>query len=226
MNKIILILNTCFFNFRNVPSDSEFEDEDGEIVLPQPVKAPGNVVDNTSSIVLHELGPRLTFQLIKIEEELMNGEVLYHDMIQKTNEEIEELRKDREKKKKIKEQRKKIQAENKKKNDQVKEERKRKIKSQTEDGIIPDFAINEESENEPDDDAEYYEQAVGEKPDEELFTKNIVSTRPFVPKSFKFAKKRKNETSKGKDSSRDRGVEPKKRKIDNKAKKKNFKKSK
>lgn len=155
------------------------------------------MVDNKSSIVLHELGPRMTFQLIKIEEELMNGEVLYHDMITKTDEEIEELRKEREKKKKLKEQRKKLQAENKEKNDKLKEDRKRKLKSQTEDGKIPDFAINEESENEPDNDAGYYEDAVGEKPDEDLFTQNIVSTKPFVPKSFKFAKKRKREDKKG-----------------------------
>lgn len=183
------------------------------------------MVDNKSSIVLHELGPRMTFQLIKIEEELMNGEVIYHDMISKTDEEIEELRKEREKKKKLKDQRKKLQAENKQKNDKIKDDRKRKIKSQTEDGKIPDFAINEESENEPDDDAKYYEQAVGEKPDEDLFTQNIVSTRPFVPKSFKFAKKRKSEDKK-KGGGGGGGSDSKKRKTDKGSNKKKISKRK
>lgn len=92
-------------------SDSEFEDEDAQVVLPQ--KVPGNLIDNKSSVILHELGPRITFQLMKIEDGLLNGEVLYHDSIVKTEEEVEQLKKEREKKKRLKEQRRQRQEENK-----------------------------------------------------------------------------------------------------------------
>lgn len=45
---------------------------------------------------LTELGPRLTLQLMKIEEGLLDGEVLYHDLIHKTEEEKLEIQKKRE----------------------------------------------------------------------------------------------------------------------------------
>ncbi|KAH8250520.1 hypothetical protein KR026_002627, partial [Drosophila bipectinata] len=66
-------------------SESEAEDdEQSHVVLAQTLKSKGNLEDNKSSIKLHEIGPRLTMQLIKIEEGLLTGEVLYHDHVVKT----------------------------------------------------------------------------------------------------------------------------------------------
>ena len=43
-----------------------------------------------------ELGPRIRMELIKIEEGLVDGEVLYHQFIQKTEEEKKIIRQRRE----------------------------------------------------------------------------------------------------------------------------------
>ena len=37
---------------------------------------------------LTELGPRLTLQLVKVEEGICEGEVMFHEFVQKTDEEI------------------------------------------------------------------------------------------------------------------------------------------
>lgn len=41
---------------------------------------------------LYEIGPRMKLMLIKIEEGLMTGEVMYHKFIQRTPEEIKALK--------------------------------------------------------------------------------------------------------------------------------------
>lgn len=61
---------------------------------------------------LVELGPRLTLTLIKIEEGLMDGAVLYHSIVKKSKEEIEELNAKVSKLRRLKEMRKKEQAKN------------------------------------------------------------------------------------------------------------------
>ncbi|EDO34519.1 predicted protein, partial [Nematostella vectensis] len=61
-------------------SESEAEDpEDSKVTLPQSVPGRGNIKSQKSAIRLTELGPRLTLQLVKIEEGLCSGEVLYHE---------------------------------------------------------------------------------------------------------------------------------------------------
>ena len=55
-------------------------------------------VENLLFYRLTEIGPRMTLQLLKIEDGIANGEVLYHSVIQKTSEEIEQLKELREKK--------------------------------------------------------------------------------------------------------------------------------
>lgn len=153
--------------------------------------------NNKSAVRLQEIGPRMTLQLMKIEEGLLTGEVLYHDHIVKTEEEKEALRKMVEKKKKLKEQRKKQQAEN----------RARKLKEQQ----IQDKKSNENNENSAevdyeesagindiDDDAVYYKDEVGEDPDEELFksTEPASRKRPKLPYSMKSKKPRLDEKGK------------------------------
>lgn len=78
-------------------SESEFEDDpNAHVTLSQKLISRGNVEQGKSAIRLSELGPRMTLQLIKIEDGLLDGEVLYHELIIKTDEEKEEIRKRRE----------------------------------------------------------------------------------------------------------------------------------
>lgn len=81
-------------------SESEAEDDpQNHVTLSQKIASRGNVATGQSAIRLSELGPRLTLHLIKIEDGLLNGEVLYHDSIHKTEEEKEEIAKRRDQKK-------------------------------------------------------------------------------------------------------------------------------
>lgn len=137
-------------------SESEYEDDEtNQVVLPQTLKSRGNVANNKSAVRLHEIGPRLTIELIKVQNELFDGEVLYHSRIVKTEEEIAELKKAREEKKRLKDLRKKIQSENVAKKE----------------GQKPDQKHNQDEEEAVDDDADYYRKEVGEEPDEGMHFK-------------------------------------------------------
>ena len=59
-------------------SDSEADDEEAHVTLPQDLRGNRNVKAGRSAIRLVELGPRLTMELLKIEEGVCEGEVLYH----------------------------------------------------------------------------------------------------------------------------------------------------
>ncbi|XP_053950003.1 protein Peter pan [Anastrepha ludens] len=171
-------------------SESEMEDDEhSQIVLPQTLKRKSNLEDNKSAIRLYEIGPRLTLQLIKIEEGLLTGEVLYHDHILKTEEEKESLRKNIEKKRKLKEYRKKVQEDNRTRNLREQEAllgKRRKNKNNT--AAIGDDA---KEDSEPENDVEYYKEEVGEEPDEELFkADNKSRKRASLPRSIKFKNKK------------------------------------
>ncbi|XP_055325773.1 protein Peter pan-like [Sitodiplosis mosellana] len=204
-------------------SESEYEDdENNEVVLPQTLSSRGNLENNKSAIRLHEIGPRLTIELIKIQNDLFTGEVLYHNSIVKTEEEIAELKKVREEKKRLKERRKKIQNENVAKKEQQKGEHKKRSIS----GAVKSEQVNEEEH--VDNDADYYREAVGEEPDEELFhAPNTTGgrKRAFVPKQMKYgkdkdAKRRKVDADDSKSSHKG----PKKfNKTDDKKQKQDFK---
>lgn len=103
-------------------SESEFEDDEtSRVELSQQLASRGNVTEQQSSVRLVELGPRLTLDLIKIEEGLLDGEVLYHKLVEKTDEEKKAIREARERRTKEKERRRKEQAKNvmKKKNKEI-----------------------------------------------------------------------------------------------------------
>lgn len=75
-------------------SDSEFEGEQEEVELTQDIHKKGGCIrGEKSNVRLMEIGPRLSLELIKIQEGIDDGEVLYHKHISKTNEEIMEIRK-------------------------------------------------------------------------------------------------------------------------------------
>merc|ERR1739844_289755 len=163
-------------------SESEGEDDEAShVTLPQALSSRGSgTAGNESSVRLVELGPRMTLQLLKIEDGLLDGEVLYHDFIEKTDEEVKEIRIKREKKRKEKEKRKRVQDENVKKKEKEKEEHKQKSldgmkKPDIDKATLPEGEdwmgeqADDNSQPSDDDDEEWYRKEVGEKPDKELF---------------------------------------------------------
>lgn len=169
------------FLTKSTVSESEAEDDpNSHITLPQKLSSRGNHENSTSAIRLSELGPRITLQLMKVEGGLLDGEVLFHEFIHKTEEEKLQIQKRRDEKKKLKEKRKKIQAENKKKKELKKEELKEKSMK----GMYKKKELVEESVVEEDDDAQYYREEVGEEPEKELFERKVGQKRQhkFVPR--------------------------------------------
>ncbi|KAH8033417.1 hypothetical protein HPB51_012273 [Rhipicephalus microplus] len=73
-------------------SEAELDGASNQIILPQKICSRGNVLNQQSSVRMVELGPRIKLKLVKIEEGLMTGEVMYHAFIQKTPEQIKALR--------------------------------------------------------------------------------------------------------------------------------------
>jgi len=166
-------------------SESEAEDDEGShVTLSQKLSSRGNFANSKSAIRLSELGPRITLQLIKVENELLSGEVLFHEFIHKTEEEKLAIKKKREQKKKLKEKRKKLQEENRKKKEVQKQEHKEKslkgIQKKRENDMLLQKIAKESAEKSEleDDDAQYYREEVGEEPDKDLFQTKVTTKRP------------------------------------------------
>ncbi|XP_038046395.1 suppressor of SWI4 1 homolog isoform X2 [Patiria miniata] len=158
-------------------SEAEQEGPDNEVTVPQSMSSRGNIAAQKSAIRLVEIGPRMQLQMVKIEEGMCEGEVMYHQFVQKTSQEIAEARTLRLQRMKAKEKRKKLQKANVDSKTKQKEEHKQKsldgIKKKTEQEEKSSVkAVGEEQEEEEvDDDTEYYRQEVGEDPDPALFPK-------------------------------------------------------
>ena len=170
-------------------SESEAEeDETSHVKAPQGLSVRGVVGGATSSVRLVELGPRMTLRLVKIEEGLLDGEILHHEFVEKTEEEKKEIRENRERRKREKEKRKKEQEKNIRKKSLEREDHKKKSlagmekkeeKEKSWQGQkVAEYkkemkkSGDEGVEISDDDDAKYYEQEVGTKPDKDLFSKN------------------------------------------------------
>nr|XP_022319167.1 suppressor of SWI4 1 homolog [Crassostrea virginica] len=150
-------------------SEAELDGDHNEVVLPQDIKSRGNIRTAKSAIRLTEVGPRLTLQLIKIEDGVCQGDVMFHELVQKTEKDIQKIRALRESKRKLKELRKKQQAENVRKKALQKEEHKqnslRGMSKEADDVEEPELP----DDSDEDDDAAYYKEEVGQAPDPELF---------------------------------------------------------
>lgn len=180
------------FLTKGTVSESEAEDDPAShITLPQKLSSRGNHASSKSAIRLSELGPRLTLELIKVEDGLLDGEVLFHEYVHKSEEEKLLIKKKREEKKKLKEKRKRIQEVNKRKKEFQKQEQKEKSlkgmhKKKENEILLQQVAKESVEENnlEEDDDAQYYREEVGEEPDKDLFERKVGDKRPkkFVPK--------------------------------------------
>ncbi|XP_058128822.1 protein Peter pan isoform X1 [Anopheles ziemanni] len=180
-------------------SESEVDDEESHVVLPQNLNR-GNLEDNKSSLRLHEIGPRITMRLMKIEDDLMTGEVLYHDCIEKSAIEVEAMRKKRAQQRKLKEMRKQKQAENIKKKENKKEDHRAKTSAQEKsnqinetDKLLLKDAEEAVGELSDEDDREYYRDAIGANPEDELFDSahKGARKRPFIPKGSSYSLKPK-----------------------------------
>ena len=196
----------------SLTSDSEGEDdESSRVMLPQAVTSRGNLPQEQSSVRLVELGPRINMKLIKIEEGLFDGEVMYHSHVQKTEEEKKAIRISLEKRKKEKEKRQKEQAMNvkKKEDEKIKNKKKslagmqKKLSGMEEvpkgfEGLKTKDPNEEKVENghSDDDDEEYFRKEVGQAPDKDLFDKNL-KRRSSSSRDVRFKKKRKMNSTTG-----------------------------
>jgi ribosome biogenesis protein SSF1/2 len=89
-----------FFSGGNLSeSEAEFDGPDSMVQVPEEDKKSNSSKSSTSAIRLYEIGPRMKLKLVKIEEGVCDGEVLFHDLIQKTPEEIAALKENLKKKK-------------------------------------------------------------------------------------------------------------------------------
>lgn len=96
------------------------------------------------AVKLVELGPRLKLRLIKVEEGLCEGRVMWHDYIKKSEEEVKSLDKNWAKKKKEKEERKKQQRENIEKKKEEKAKARAEGRGGEDDGDEEDVDMDDE----------------------------------------------------------------------------------
>ncbi|KAK6170878.1 hypothetical protein SNE40_019168 [Patella caerulea] len=179
-------------------SEAELDGPHNEVTLPQNVFGRGNIKSAQSAIRLKEIGPRLTLQLIMIEEGFCDGKVLFHEYVKKTEAEMKQIRKLKEQKRSLKEARRRQQELNVVKKAKLKEEHKERSLQ----GIRKSNQMKKEAESllgdidntksgkdvEDDDDVDYYEKEVGIKPAPELFAgmkRKRKTDSKVLPKRFK-----------------------------------------
>ncbi|KAM4880215.1 suppressor of SWI4 1 homolog isoform 1-T1 [Sylvia borin] len=166
-------------------SESEAEPDGTQNVLelPQNCAGRGNTVTQQSAIRLTEIGPRLTLQLVKVEEGLGQGNVLYHGLAPKSEAELQRLVARKEQQLQVKAERRRRQEQNvERKRQQRERHRERSLAGMGRapgdpggdpggDSDVEDPGAPEAGEEEPsdEDEAEYYRQELGEEPDTDLF---------------------------------------------------------
>ncbi|XP_053157938.1 suppressor of SWI4 1 homolog [Hemicordylus capensis] len=195
-------------------SESEAEQDGSHNIteLPQAYAGRGNMKAQQSAVRLTEIGPRMTLQLIKVEEGLGQGNVLYHSFIHKTEEELQEALARKEEKLQLKAKRRhKQEADVERKQEQRQAHRKKSLegikrkkkKQQAEEGDSdaedPGMQEDQKADEPSDDDTEYYRQEVGEEPDEDLFPQRTKRKRG-PGQSMKPRKKHKCNPSAGEES--------------------------
>lgn len=124
-------------------SDSEPEDGSNTVVqLAQNYVGKGNKSQGKSALKLVELGPRLCLELIKVEQGLSSGNVMFHAHIKKTPEEAKAIVEKAEVKTKLKTQRRQEQERNverKRKLGEEKRDAKKRRKQEREDAAMDDL---------------------------------------------------------------------------------------
>lgn len=188
-------------------------DDDEKVELPQDYVGRGAAKNQQVGVRLLELGPRLTLELLKVEEGVCDGPVLYHALVSKTDEEAAQDAATRQARIDAKEARKRAQEENVARKRSTKDEKAARRKRRREggegaageadssrdvDGMEGDMSSDGgdgADEGQGPTDAEWYEREVGEAPEEGLFgrgqkaQKRAKSDEP--PAKHKFARKSK-----------------------------------
>ena len=149
-------------------SDSGVEDLPEHLIDHQKVEKTKNAVR------LKELGPRISLQLLKVENGFLNGQVLYNRYIKKNEDEIEQLKQKKLHEKRLKERRRKQQEEN----------IKRKQQQQAEEEEENDHQKKQSNEM---NDIDWYRKEVGEEPEIGLFDKR---NKKFNPSKKKFKRQK------------------------------------
>ncbi|XP_058677413.1 suppressor of SWI4 1 homolog isoform X2 [Ammospiza caudacuta] len=179
-------------------SESEAEPDGPQNVLelPQNCAGRGNAVTQQSAIRVTEIGPRLTLQLLKVEEGLGQGNVLYHGLAPKGEQELRELQAWRERRLQVRAERRRLQEQNlERKRKQREQHRERSLAGMGRAPGVPpgvptgatstgdtaggpggDSDVEDpgapgpgEAEASDEDEAEYYREELGEEPDADLF---------------------------------------------------------
>jgi len=167
-----------FLNKDGDVSESEAEDNTETVGVSQKLTKLSKGLEEVG-VKLVELGPRLRLQLIKVEEGMCDGEVLFHKLVEKTPEEKLRIRKKRILKKSQKTARKREQEMNiDKKRKEKEQHRKRCFEGM---GHVRD----QKNQDAEDNDREWYRKEVGEEPDEDQFNPQQSSTRSSNPSKRK-----------------------------------------
>ncbi|TRY83751.1 hypothetical protein DNTS_003964, partial [Danionella cerebrum] len=207
MNKLEDISELLMKGVNLSESEAEQDGDHNITELPQVCSGRGNMTSQQSAVRLTEIGPRMTLRLVKILEGMGDGKVLHHSFVTRTEEEIQELLNKKEARLKEKEERKRKQEQNvalkKEKRDLNKKKslegmaKKWKQEKQGSEDEVEDPGAQEDKPpaEESEDEAEYYREAVGEDPDEDMFPGAKRKRRP--DKSLNPFKKRKLATEKG-----------------------------
>ncbi|XP_006875220.1 PREDICTED: suppressor of SWI4 1 homolog [Chrysochloris asiatica] len=177
-------------------SEAEPDGEHNTTELPQAIAGRGNMRSQQSAVRLTEIGPRMTLQLIKIQEGVGEGNVLFHSFVHKTEEELQAMLAAKEERLRLKAQRQDQQAHNVQRKREQREAHKKKSlagmkraraeaggDSDAEDPGAPleTEGTGQPEEEEEEDEAEYFRQAVGEEPDEDMFPRLTKRRRPAGP---------------------------------------------
>ncbi|KAK9807808.1 hypothetical protein WJX72_010030 [[Myrmecia] bisecta] len=163
-------------------SESEGEEAEASRVTLAHDMGKGNLASRQSRIKLQEIGPRMELEIVKVEEGMCAGQVLYHSYIQKTAAEKAQLTQQQQEKDsadQLKKERRKEQEENVRKKEAAKraaaapaagqQAKRRKM--------WWDQELEHANDHSDDDDTKYYKEEVGEEPDEDyaLGTKSTSS---------------------------------------------------
>ncbi|XP_014448365.1 suppressor of SWI4 1 homolog [Tupaia chinensis] len=174
-------------------SEAEPDGEHNITELPQAVAGRGNMRAQQSAVRLTEIGPRMTLRLIKIQEGVAEGNVLFHSFVHKTEEELQAILAAKEERLRLRAQRQDVQAQNVRRKREQREAHKKKSlagmkrtradgDSDAEDpGAAPEAEGAGRREEEEEDEAEYFRQAVGQEPDEDMFPGAAKRRRPAGP---------------------------------------------
>ncbi|KAJ7520800.1 hypothetical protein O6H91_19G023400 [Diphasiastrum complanatum] len=163
-------------------SESEIENEASKVQLPDEYGR-GNHTSQQSAVKLHEVGPRMTLQLVKVEEGLCSGAIMFHEYVKKTPEEIAALKDQIEKKEALRKQRKAEQEANVQRKELLKKRRghPKQSNEDVEQGSQEDDV--DQSQIAKMDDADWYRQEVGEEPDEGFLSGALQKNVKFKRKS-------------------------------------------